>query len=358
MDNTIRTDELTARLYAPARRSHACTARNPEEFAAWAKDARPALQALLGLERIAAEMDGFAPGVELAETAEEFPGYRRRRGVLHSEPAVDIPFWILEPPGTGPHPIAFLPHGHAHFGMDTYVDIARDEAQQRKIRNEDRDVAVQAVRRGMIAIAPTTRGFFPTTIPDERKRHGDQHCRSYAMHAALAGRTATGDRVWDMMRLLDWAASRPDADAGRVLAMGNSGGGMVTTYWAACDPRVAVAVPSCSFCSIAGRDGHLHHCDCNLVPGILRWGEFWDVAGLVAPRHLLVVNGARDPLFPLAEIDRAVAELARIYRAAGHPDRFTHRYGPAGHRFYQDLMWPFIEPAIGQSTPNGLSPGS
>ena len=91
----------------------------------------------------------------------------------------------------------------------------------------------------------------------------------------------------------------------------------------------------------------MHHCDCNTVPGILRFGEFYDVAGLIAPRHLLIVNGREDKLFPLAEVDRAVAELARIYEACGQAERFQHQYGDGGHRFYGELMWAFIEPAIG-----------
>jgi hypothetical protein len=127
--------------------------------------------------------------------------------------------------------------------------------------------------------------------------------------------------------------------------MGNSGGGVVTVYAAACDTRIAVAVPSCSFCTLIGENGLLHHCDCNAVPGILGFGEFHDVAGLIAPRHLKIVNGRQDPLFPLSEVDRAVAAVSRIYEAAGVPSRFAHAYGEGGHRFYGDLMWPFIEGA-------------
>ena len=122
---------------------------------------------------------------------------------------------------------------------------------------------------------------------------------------------------------------------------------MATLYAAACDTRVTVAVPSCSFCTLVGESGRVHHCDCNTVPGILRFGGFHDVAGLIAPRHLLVVNGREDPLFPLAEVDKAVAGVRGIYHAAGVPERFSHRYGDGGHRYYKDLMWPFIEAALG-----------
>ena len=46
------------------------------------------------------------------------------------------------------------------------------------------------------------------------------------------------------------------------------------------------------------------------------------------------------------EVDGAVQALAKIYGAAGVPGRFVHEYGDGGHRFYEDLMWPFIESAM------------
>lgn len=36
-----------------------------------------------------------------------------------------------------------------------------------------------------------------------------------------------------------------------------------------------------------------------------------------------------------------------IYEAGGAADRFDHRWGNDGHRFYKDLMWPFIRKAMG-----------
>ena len=77
--------------------------------------------------------------------------------------------------------------------------------------------------------------------------------------------------------------------------------------------------------------------------GLLAFGEFWDVAGLLAPRPLLTVNGRHDGLHPTDEVDAAVARLAKIYAAAGAEGRYEHRYGEAGHRFYADIMWPWIE---------------
>lgn len=334
------------RLCAPGQAQCACRATSVEEFDVWQAKARPALRRLIGLERIAEEAAGHKPYVVLG-AAEEMGDYTRQAGVLYSEPDVEIAFWLLVPNASGPHPLGVFPHGHEDFGKDTYAGIWRDEAKRQRMMAEDRDVAVQAVKQGFVAIAPTTRGFAPANVPDVNARHDKRSCRCQMIHCLLAGRTAIGERVWDLERLIDWATARTDVDDTRVLMMGNSGGGVATLYASACDTRVSVAVPSCSFCTYVGERGLVHHCDCNTVPGILRFGEFYDVAGLIAPRPLLTVNGSEDTLFPLSEVERAFEGTRRIYAAAGVPERYRGVYGEGGHRFYSDLMWPFVREAMG-----------
>jgi len=333
------------RIYDRRQQTFACRARSLAGFESWQQSARAALSRLIGLDRIASSLGDHRPTVEL-EAAEDMGSYTRQLGYLHSEPDVAIPFWLLVPKVEGPFPVGLFPHGHEPYGMDTHVGIWDSDEKRQRIEREDRDVAVQAVRRGFVAIAPTTRGFAPAALPDVTGRHGNRDCRSQLVHCLLAGRTAIGERVWDLQRLLDWACARPDVDPRRVLMMGNSGGGVATLYAAACDTRVTIAVPSCSFCTLVSREGNVHHCDCNTVPGILGWGSIHDVAGLIAPRHLLIVNGSNDALFPVREVDRAVKGVRRIYSTAQASARFVHRYGNGGHRFYKELMWPFIERAL------------
>jgi dienelactone hydrolase len=339
------------RIYDEHRQAFSCRATTPMEVEAWQKDASPALQSLIGLGAIESSIQGHQATVEWG-AAKVMDGYTRRLGALLSEPGISIPFWFLEPDGHGPFPLGIFPHGHEDRGMDTYVGLYHDEEKRLKIDCEERDVAVQAVRRGFIAIAPNTRGFAPANVPDITARHGDRNCRSQLIHCLLAGRTAIGERVWDLTRLIDWATTLPEVDGEQILMMGNSGGGVATLYAAACDTRITVAVPSCSFCTLVGQNGIVHHCDCNTVPGILGWGGFHDVAGLIAPRSLLIVNGRQDPLFPLTEVDRAVEGVRDIYGAAGVPGRFAHGYGEGGHRFYADLMWPFVCKALSDRAGN------
>ena len=323
---------------------HAFRQDYPGGYEQWRDDARRELVRLLGLDKIAAQSAGFKGQVELGEP-EDLGEITRQLGAIETEPSVRIPFYLVKPKGEGPFPLGIFPHGHDKRGHKTSAGVYEDAMHRAKTLKEDRDVAVQAAKRGYFAIAPAVRGLATPGVPDLYERHGGRDCRSHEMHCLLAGRTAMGERVWDMQRLLDWALALPEVDARHVLMMGNSGGGMVTLYAAACDTRIAIAVPSCSFTTLASPTGYIYHCDCNLVPGLLEFGGLPDVAGLIAPRHLLAVNGRKDTLHSAEDIERAAAAVHRIYQAAGAPAHFEHRWGQEGHRFYSALMWPFIEKA-------------
>lgn len=333
------------RLYDEASSSLAYRDDYPGGFEKWQEEARSALCRRMGLARIAASVGAHQPTVDLSEP-EDLDDLTRQKGVIETEPDVQIPFWLIKPKGDGPFPLGLFPHGHDPRGHNTTAGVYSNEAHQKKALAEDRDVALQAARLGFLAIAPAVRGLSIDGVPDINARHGNRPCRSQLMHCLAAGRTATGERVWDMQRLIDWAITRDDVDPHHILMMGNSGGGMVTIFAAACDKRITIAVPSCSFAPTTREDGYLFHCDCNMVPGILDFGGLPGVAGLIAPRHLLAVNGRKDTLFTEADIETGVSAVKAVYMAAGSPQNFDHQWGPEGHRFYANLMWPFVLEAL------------
>jgi dienelactone hydrolase len=313
----------------------------PGGFKEWQSNARTALHSMLGMDRIAAAAGEHRPKIELGRR-EDCGDYTRQSGVIETEPGVRIPFWVLRPKRGEPWPLGVFPHGHDSRGHDTTAGVFADADHEQKSLAEDRDVAVQAAKRGFLSIAPAIRGVSAHVIPDLNGRHGERDCRSQVMHCLLVGRTAMGERVWDMERILDWALTLPEVDGRRVLMMGNSGGGMVTMFTSACDRRVSVAVPSCSFAPSVSSSGYVFHCDCNIVPGLLDLGGLPGVVGLIAPRPVLAVNGRKDTLLWVAEVERAAVQTRAIYSAAGAPEALQHRWGEAGHRFYKDLMWPFV----------------
>ena len=329
------------RVYDESHRQYTFRDDYPGGFRQWQLAARGELRRMIGLDRILEQVGQHKPSIEL-EDPSDHGQYTRQKGWIETEPDVRIPFWLLKPKGRGPFPLAILPHGHDPFGHDTYAGVHRDNVHKAQLLAQDHDVAVQAAERGFLAIAPATRGLAAGGVRDVYGRHDRSDCRSQLMHCLLAGRTAIGERVWDVQRIIDWAVTLPDANAKQILMMGNSGGGMVTLYAAACDERITVAVPSSSFSTITSPTGRIYHCDCNMVPGLLEWGDLYDVAGLIAPRHLLAVNGRNDPLHEAPAIEYSAARVRIIYTAAGYPQRFQHRWGADGHRFYSKLMWPFV----------------
>ncbi len=333
------------RVYAKELRKFDFQALDLDGVTRWQSQWRPVLRELVGLNQIERVSGKHQPTVTF-EAEEKFDGFTRRKGVIVTEPHVRIPFWLFVPHGDGPFPLAILPHGHDRIGHDTYAGAYHSEDHRQKSLAQDRDVAVQAAQRGFIAIAPAVRGLSVDGVPDVYERHDKRDCRSHLMHCLLGGRTAIGERVWDMQRIIDWAVKLPKADSKRILMMGNSGGGFVTMYSAALDPRITVAVPSCSFDKLVSAEGRIYQCDCNTVPRILEYGGMAEVVGLIAPRHLLIVNGHGDSLHDDKDIMEESAKVRHIYRTAGVEDHFDHRWGDDGHRFYKDLMWPFVMNAI------------
>jgi dienelactone hydrolase len=333
------------RVYDPDLRKLGFRADYPGGTEQWRKDWRPVLHRLVGLERIETLNREHRPSLRFGKEL-DFGEFTRQKGEIETEPYVRIPFWMFRPKGKGPFPLAILPHGHDSIGHDTYAGVFKDEKHKLKILAQDRDVAVQAVKRGFVAIAPAVRGLAVNGVPDVYRRHGGRACRSHLMHCLLAGRTAIGERVWDTQRIIDWAVQQPGVDGTQILMMGNSGGGFVTMYAAALDRRITIAVPSCSFDKLVAEDGRIYQCDCNTVPGVLEYGGMSDVVGLIAPRHLLLVNGHGDSLHNDADIRAESAEVAKVFNAAGVRDHFDHRWGNDGHRFYKDLMWPFVMNAL------------
>jgi len=319
--------------------------RTPREFAFNGSTFRPRLRELLGVTFMEREIP-FEGRAEKAETVRK-EGYTQEKWYLWTEPDVPLPLWVLIPdqPAARPYPLVLTPHGHNE--PEIYIGVANDEAARKSIAEGQRDIAVQAVRQGYLAVLPTARGFGETKRSDDRHLKKIHSCRTELMHQMLFGRTPVGCRVWDISRILDWIGRRYEIDPKRIAITGNSGGGTTSVFAPACEERITVAVPSCYFCTFRDSIGSIYHCECNYVPGLLRLGEMWDVAGLIAPRPFRAIAGREDPIFPIDAVHRSYEQLRRIYRAAGAEEQCTLYVGDGGHRYYSDGAWPFIRQAFG-----------
>jgi len=278
---------------------------------------------------------------EVLET-EHLDGYTRTRLSIRAPDGAAIPVYLLVPDGLDtPVPAVLALHGHGP-GKVVPAGVLLSQEVEKLIAEGERDYAVQAVRQRYVALAPDLRGFGEMRLKQDVKENRGNSCTSLACRLAQLGQTLLGLRVADLGACVDYLLSRPDVDKQRIWCMGQSGGGTATLFTAAMDERIAGAIISCYFCTFAASIMSIYHCPCNYVPGLQLVAEMYDLAGLIAPRPLLVIAGREDGIFPIDGVYEAYYRLERVYRDAGAERNLELYVGEGGHRFYSERAWPFL----------------
>jgi predicted dienelactone hydrolase len=147
-------------------------------------------------------------------------------------------------------------------------------------------------------------------------------------------RTLMGERLWDLIRVVDLAAAQPEVDPQRIGCGGLSLGGEMAMWLAALDTRVAATVSSGFLTTMDNmRQGH---CMCWDFPGLQRRFEFADIYSLIAPRPLQCQNGKLERLpggFPIDLAEKAMVDISKAYQVAGARDAVQLVIHEEGHVF-------------------------
>lgn len=311
---------------------------NKRATEAWQKKLRVKIQELIG---------GFpkdkSPLQPVTLEVRDFPNYRREKFVIQTQPGMAQLGYLLTPRNAkGPLATMICVPGHGR-GVDDIVGIddkGRDRADKAGYQH---DFAIQVVEAGMAAVAVEPIAFGCRRDARSAKRGlGNSACQPVAGAALLLGETMIAWRVYDVMRTIDWIETRKDLDASRVGLMGISGGGTITTFAAALEPRIKAAMISGYLNTFKASIVAMSHCIDNYVPGILNWCENYDVASLIAPRPLYVESGTRDNIFPIAASKEAFANVKRVYAALGAPDAAEHEIFEGEHLFHGGAGIPFL----------------
>lgn len=311
------------------------------DFAPWRAAVAERLAHLLG------PTPAIVPLNLRTEYVTEHDTFREYRLVYTAEEGADVPCHLLIPrAGQAPYPTMICLQGHS-TGMHISLGRPKYEGDEASIAG-GRDIAMQAVAMGFAALVVELRCFGERrdSRPEEvRGLRGT--CTHASMASLLLGRTMIGQRVWDISRAIDMLALFPELDPTRIGCMGNSGGGTITFFSACMEPRLTAAMPSCYVCTFRDSIGSIDHCADNYIPGILNYFEMGDLAGLIAPRPLVVVAGQHDPIFPIAAVHETFGKIQAIYAKAGVPERCKLVVGPKGHQFYPEEAWPVFHGLTG-----------
>ena len=168
------------------------------------------------------------------------------------------------------------------------------------------------------------------------------------------GRTLWGMMLRDDLLALDYLCARPEVDPARVAATGMSLGGSRTTWLAALDARIKVAIPVAQMTRYQNllAAGNLNdHGIYYYVPGALASGfDMEQIVSLMAPRAQCILIGDSDALSPIDGV-RTIDHYARhIYDLYGASDHFEtiiypgvgHDYTPGMYRALFDTLARFL----------------
>lgn len=274
----------------------------------------------------------------------------REKVVLDTERHYSVPSYVLIPKDRrrekkGRLPAILCLHGHGQSGKEAVAGV-RDPnrpAIATSIVEHNYDYAAQMAREGYLTMTPDSRGFGELG-PDREQMAGRDPCNVHFIKGLLLGLSLLTLNVWDMMKCIDYLGSRAEVDGDRIGAMGLSWGGTRTTFLSALDERVKAADIICyvtQFEHFAIRDANF--CGSQFLPHLYRYADVADVAGLIAPRPLLVESGIYDTCFPVEPVLRAHEHLKRIYRAAEVEDRLHIDLFVGGHQFHGPSAREFFE---------------
>ncbi len=278
--------------------------------------------------------------------------YRVRKLLFDSRPDFTVSANLYLPQGhTGPRPAVLSPCGHSWLAKagDCYQEYAQALARMGYVVLIF-DPMGQAERLQY----PDGKGesvFGPGPTYPSVKEHN-------AMDRQLA---LTGDWIgrwfaWDGIRALDVLLAQPQVDPTRVGVTGVSGGGTMTAYAVACDPRLTLSAPCCWVSSWYHNMLNEEPLDAEQCPpGILAVGlEQSDLLLARAPNPVILLTEEQDFFDQRGSLE-AFARIRHVYRLLGAEDAAAYYVGPGTHGYWQgarEAMCAFFNRHTGVAAPS------
>lgn len=304
-------------------------ATNQRAAAAWQRRARKAFADCLG------NPPRRVPLRANILEEKKLDGYTRTTFTLDTAPSLRAICWYCVPHDLretpGPAMIATPGHG---MGAKDLLAMTETGTPRPEGLNYQKDYALQVVRLGYPCLVVEPLGFGErrdTALMQDKT--AESGCVAGTNLANMLGTTLAAIRINDLRRGLDWLTKRKEVDAGRIGLMGISGGGQMTLWTSALEPRIKVAIVSGYVNTFADSIMAMHHCPCNVVPGLAATLDMSDIAALVAPRPLLIESGTKDAIFPIKATRRAVRAIRNNYDAWDARKRVEHDVFEGEHQW-------------------------
>jgi len=350
--------------YGYATESFALDKYAAADYPAWQKRMRERIFAMMAYAPPKAPFDA-----ETVETVDR-GAFTREKVYFNTTPEFRVPAYVLVPKNLkakAPAIVALHDHGAFYrWGKEKLVHVDGEHPILTKYKDgyANRSIADDLATQGYVVIVidlfywgerrlrlPADAKPGAETEADVRalNRHRREFEEVLARTLLTAGFAWPGLTFWDDIRMVDYLASRPEVDAGRIGCVGLSLGAWRTCHLAAFDDRIKAAVAVCWLTSFRDlqRKNVVHTTGLTkLLPGLYRSLDMPDVVSLAAPRALLCINGLKDGLFPVETgVRPAYKTLETVYAKVGAADRFKGHLYDAPHEFnaaMQEEAWAWL----------------
>jgi dienelactone hydrolase len=297
------------------------------EFEEWQQTFRKKLNQLLGDSTPPADWSVTELG------REEFEDHTRLDLLLAADGIPSLPVYLLKPkaPVSTPLPGVLCIHGHGPLGHDAVVGRRDLPEAAMHIEKSNYDYGLQFVRRGYLVAAPCMIPF-GRRVDSERYGGKDPCAVTFVRMQGLGRLPITSnlrDLRWTISLLEQQSALKPTG----IGCAGLSYGGRMAMLVSAIDQRIRVSAISGALNLMQERLSLRHSCGSQIIPGLLQYGDYAEIGGLIAPRPVVWETGSADRLIVPIWDERFRERLRRVYKAAGelhnlHFDKFQgeHRW--------------------------------
>ncbi len=145
------------------------------------------------------------------------------------------------------------------------------------------------------------------------------------------GRILMGERLWDLIRCVDYLCTLDFVDDQRIGCAGLSLGGEMTMWLGAMDERIQATVSAGFLTKMDQMEKN--HCPCWKFAGLRERVDYADIYSLIAPRALMCQNGLKEPEqdFTVALARQAMDEIQLIYQDLEQPQAAVLQVHPGAH---------------------------
>jgi dienelactone hydrolase len=315
---------------------------NFSDFSEWKQTAREKVMQSLLYTPPAVPFEALVIGEE------DRGSYVAKKVVLNISADSRILSYLLVPKGEGPFPAALLLHDHsARFDIGK-EKMVRPFDVPNSISESSRQFVNETYGGRYIGDHLAESGFICFVI--DALNWGDRGGGGYEGQQAISsnllhlGASLAGLIAYEDLRSAQFLADQPAVDTSRIVSIGLSMGSFRSFQVAALSGHIKAAICICwmapvkDMISPGANKTRGNSAYTMLHPGIFKYLDHMDIAGIACPKPMLFFHGSKDDLFPVPWVEKAYDKLHRIWRSQGVDSLLMTKIWPVEHMFNREMQ--------------------